>query len=239
MTRIAFIAVSFSLIMATLIGFASNANGQRCPTCGRAEEYDWISSATEFIAGKPANETPQVFPPLAARQNNPRYVAEFGSESNKESVASASNETKASLVEQRIIDVALENASASPNPVNTNSPVMITAIFRKPISDPNKNETTSTFSAYASIRNSTGYEADRINLVPLSNETYAGIWNANKSGIYVAAIVASIPGTSKTFDGALKINVTDSNHIRCNTNDSFSGESQVRFISRFPGVHRR
>jgi hypothetical protein len=209
MTRLAIIVVSISLIMATFVGLLSHADGQGCPTCGRAEEYDWISSAADFIAGKPANETPPIFPPLAARQNNPRYMAGFGSEWNKASAASASNESKTPLVEQKILDVALENVSASPNPVNPNNPVMITAILRRPISNADKNETGSTFSAYASMRNSAGNEIDRINLVPLSNETYAGIWNANKAGIYRATIVASSPDASKIFNDALQIDVSE------------------------------
>jgi len=215
MTRIA-IVVFISLMMAIFI-FVGLIHG--CTTCGRTEEYDWISNAADFIAGKPANETPQMFPPLAARLNNPKYVAEFGLESNNETVAAGgSNEAKAPLVEQKSLDVDLENASATPNPVNPNNPVMITAILRKPISNPDRNDNGSMLSAYASIRNSAGNEVERINLVPLSNETYAGIWNADKAGTYMAAIVAFTPDASKTFNDASQINVTESGHTPGNAN---------------------
>lgn len=205
MTRIAIIAVSFSLMMAAFVGLPSLADG-RCSTCGCAEEYDWVSSAADFIAGKPANETPQTFPPLAARLNNPRYMAEFGSDSDKES---GTNESNASLGEQKILDVGLENASALPNPVNTNNPVMITATLHRAISNADENVTGS-LSAYVSLRRSAGDEVERVNLVPLSNETYAGIWNANEAGVYRATIVASTPSASKAFNDALQIDVMGS-----------------------------
>lgn len=217
MTRLAIIAVIISLMVGPFAGLISLADGQGCPTCGRSE-YDWISSASDFLAGKPANETSQMFPPLASRLNNPRYAAEFNSESSKDSAASGLNESNAPLLEQKILDVILENASAFPNQVNSNNPVMITVMLRKAISNPDLNETGSVLSAYASIRNSAGTEVDRINLVPLSNETYAGIWNANRAGIYMATIVAYTSDASKAFNDVLQIDVTDSSRTADNAN---------------------
>lgn len=93
MTRVEFLVVYLSLMAAVFAGSISLADAQGCPTCGGAQP-DWISSATDFLEGKPVNETPQMFPPLASRLNNPRYVAEFDSEKTNESEASDSKESK-------------------------------------------------------------------------------------------------------------------------------------------------
>lgn len=100
MTRVEFLVVYFSLMAAAFAGSIPHADAQGCPTCGGAQP-DWISSATDFLEGKPVNETPLTFPPLASRLNNPRYVAELNSEKIKESDASDSKDSKSALKDQR------------------------------------------------------------------------------------------------------------------------------------------
>lgn len=99
MTRVEFLVVCFFLMAAAFAGLMPLANAQGCPTCGGAQP-DWISSATDFLEGKPVDETPQTFPPLASRLNNPRYMAEFGT--TEKSDASDSNETKSPLDDQGV-----------------------------------------------------------------------------------------------------------------------------------------
>ena len=173
-----------------------------CKTCG-AEE-DWSASANNFLEGKPINDTPSS---LSNPQQNRLRNSDFDSNLLKEATAKSANSPN-NLVATSTLNISLKDINAMPNPVNSGSPVMITASFGNNSSDSQSIPATN-MTVYATIKNSAGVEVGKVNLERTSGEEYAGIWNANPAaGVYKATIVASALGASKTFNDALQIDVS-------------------------------
>jgi hypothetical protein len=106
------------------------------------------------------------------------------------------------------LNISLKDINAMPNPVNSGSPVMITASFGNNSSN-SQSILETNMTVYATIKNSAGVEVGKLNLERTSGGEYAGIWNANPvAGVYKATIVASALGASKTFNDELQIDVS-------------------------------
>jgi thiosulfate/3-mercaptopyruvate sulfurtransferase len=64
------------------------------------------------------------------------------------------------------------------------------------------------FSCTATIRDSEGKVAGKVNMKRVSDDLYAGIWNANVgAGIYKTTVTASADGATKTFLNVLEIEI--------------------------------
>lgn len=209
MTRSSILLVTVALVLFTA-SLASTASAI-CTTCGGEE--NWAASANNFLEGKPINDTP------SSLSNPQRYRltnSDFNSSLLKESSSKPANVPN-NTVATSTLNVSLKDINAIPNPVNSGSPVMITASFGNNSSNsqgiPGTNMT-----VYATIRNSNGIEVGRVNLEHTSGSEYAGIWNANPTaaGVYKATIVATVSSTSKTFTDALQIEVSGAKNTTSN-----------------------
>jgi thiosulfate/3-mercaptopyruvate sulfurtransferase len=64
------------------------------------------------------------------------------------------------------------------------------------------------FSCTVTIRDSAGKVAGKVNMRRVSDDLYAGIWNANVGeGIYKTTLTASANGATKTFHNVLEIKI--------------------------------
>lgn len=189
------------LVSIMVIGAALSFNASAiCKNCG-AEE-DWSKSASNFLEGKPINDTP---PTLSNPQRNRLANSDFNSTLLKENTGNSANSANNPAV--TTLDIGLKNINALPNPANPGSPVMITASFENNSSN-SQGISGTNMTVYATINNSAGVEAGKVNLEHTSGLEYAGIWNSNPTaGVYKATIVASASGASKMFNDALQIDV--------------------------------
>jgi hypothetical protein len=219
MKRLAFLLVCISVIIA-MLNIAPLATAA-CSTCGGTKE-DWITSATNFFEGKPADQTIPLWGPQAARQKNSKMNSESETGDTKKALDSSSTkiggESKAP-----VLDIVLKDIHAMPNPAAPNSSVMITAVFAGDGSQNPKNQTAlgnQTFEdilpgidqaamlVLANIKDSAGTEAGNVTLQHTSGNEYAGIWNASSTpGTYKANLRATASGAAATFDEALQIEV--------------------------------
>ena len=189
---------------------------------GDAPDQDWASSAANFIEGKPINETPSSLSnPQQWRLKNAEFNSSLLSDSSGQTSNGVSNPAVSNTAASNAavtsthtatptFNIGLKDINAMPNPVNSGSPVMITTSLG--INSTNSQSIPETnMTVYATIKNSAGVEAGKVNLERTSGEEYAGIWNANvASGTYKATIEASGSGGSKTFNDALQIEVSAS-----------------------------
>jgi len=219
MKRSPFLLVCISVILAMFNISSLAAAG--CSTCGGAEE-DWGTSATNFLEGKPADETTPLWGPQGARLKNSKMNSESETEEAKKADDSDSikmgGESKAP-----VLDITLKEIHAMPNPASPNTPVMIAAVFAGSGSKNSENAAElsnespedilpgidqATMSVLATIKDSAGAEAGNVTLQHTSGNEYAGIWNASSTpGIYRADLRATASGATATFDEALQIEV--------------------------------
>jgi len=209
----------FLLILSVMVlSSLAHATLAICPAC-RGAQPDWVASATDFLEGKPINDTPSG---LNGPQEARLLDAQIDSKKNPDQASNAVSNTAVTPTHNStpMFDTGLNDISAAPNPANFSDPVKITAVFGNNSSSSQINATpndlsTSTeltnMAVYANIKNSAGTEIGRVNLQRTSGNEYAGIWNANvASGTYKATIDASGSGGSKTFNDALQIVVNGS-----------------------------
>jgi len=219
MKKLAFLLVCISVILA-MLNISSLATAG-CSTCGGTEE-DWGTSATNFLEGKPVDQTVPLWGPQGARLKNSKMNSESETGDVKNALDSDSikmgGESKAP-----VLDITLKEIHAMPNPAAPNSPVMITAVFAGDGSQNPKNQTAignQTFEdvlpavdqaamlVLATIKDSAGTEAGNVTLQHTFGNEYAGIWNASSTpGIYKANLKATASGATKTFDEGLQIEV--------------------------------
>jgi hypothetical protein len=175
-----------------------------CATCGAQE--DWSASANNFLEGKPINDTPSS---LSNPQQNRLKNSDFNSSLLKEATGNtASSPINPTAASTSTLNISQKDIHATPNPVNSGGPVMITTSFGNNSSN-SQSILETNITAYATIKNPAGVEVGKVNLVRISGEKYAGILNANlTAGVYKATIVASAQGVSKTFNDALEIDVS-------------------------------
>jgi hypothetical protein len=182
---LASMAIALVLIMACLI---SNAAAQSCSGCTQSScPYMQEWNANNFL-----DDTPTETSPSASEEN-----------------AVKNSDRSNSSIDVQSLSINLKNASATPNPVISGQPVRITAILNGNSTGLNANKTM----VYAIIQNSIGIQVGNVALERASDDEYNGIWNASiATGTYRAAITASAPGVSRTFNNALQIEITGSDN---------------------------
>ena len=217
------ICVAFLMAM-TALAFSASA---LCSTC--MQEGDWGNSASSFLEGKPISDVPQAFGPRAVRATTSQF--ENTSKATTGATGSDANAAVTPGAAASVPDVAINliSVNASPDSVNSGSPVKITAVFS--VSSPTQSEnqtgianSTSTspagetlLTASAVIKNSAGKDVGTVNLAKSSGNEYSGSWNAQvPSGVYNANIFASSLQGSGNFSDALRINVVASGNASGN-----------------------
>lgn len=214
------ICLAFLMAMAAL-AFSASAI---CSTC--MQEGDWGQSASNFIEGTPTSDTPQAYGPKAVRETasqfentskaTPAAPATPVSDSNANAAVAPDAASAASVP---AVAINLASINASPDSVNSGSPVKITAIFSVNSLNQTMNQTgmvnastslagVALLTASAAIKDGAGKEVGTVNLIKSSGDEYSGYWDAQvPAGVYDANIFASSAQGSGTFNDALQINV--------------------------------
>ncbi len=208
MTKTIFIPVFVALTM-VMMSLAFTASAQ-CTTCGTQE--DWDATATSFLEGKSVNDTPPLWGPKAERLTNSQFESKANASENN-----STQEMAESSTEMATAGIDLKSIKAEPSSVKSGDPVMITAVFtengsgsasNQALLDYTSSDNEASLTAAAIIRDSSGAEVGKVNLMPSSGDTYYGVWDANVTeGFYKATIAASSLQASNTFDDALQIEV--------------------------------
>jgi hypothetical protein len=191
------------ILISILISGAAQATLANCPAC-MGEQPDWTGRATAFLEGKPIQDTPFTLSgPQQARLLNAQIDA-------KKKASQASNAATTSMGNSTaMLDLDLSDIRAMPNPANFGEDIKIIAVF----GESGFNSATSyahlaNLSVNASIANSAGLNAARVNLLPLSGNEYSGIWNASvASDTYNVSIETSGQEGAKVFNDALQIKI--------------------------------
>jgi hypothetical protein len=217
------ICIAFLMAM-TALAFSASA---LCSTC--MQEGDWGSSASSFLEGTPISDVPQAFGPRVVRETTSQF--ENTSKATQGATGSNANAAVTPGAAASVPEVAINlmSVNASPDSVNSGSPVKITAVFSVSSSIQSENQTgianntsTSTvgetlLTASAVIKNSAGKDVGTVNLVKSSGNEYSGSWNAQvPAGVYNANIFASSLQGSGNFNDALRINVVASGNASTN-----------------------
>jgi hypothetical protein len=185
------------MLISIFISNAAQATLADCPACV-GEQPDWTESATAFLEGKPIQDTPSTLSgPQQARLLNAQIDA-------KKKASQASNAATTSMGNSTaMLDLDLSDIRAMPNPANIGEEVEIIAVFGKASFN---SATLSNLSVNASIMNSAGLNAARVNMLPLSENEYSGIWNASvASDTYNVSIETCGQEGAKVFNDALQI----------------------------------
>lgn len=167
-------------------------------TAGAKLDENWDPMHKLDEIGDPAAQvtSPQPFGPAVERQTSSQFERQNGSDNSSKQADTAS-----SVEPTQAASIDLKNISAVPSPANSGSPVEIAATFGE----------VENMTAYAIIRNSAGVQVGNVTLDRSTGGDYIGTWTASiAADMYNANVVASAPGTSKTFDNALQIEVKES-----------------------------
>ncbi|MDQ1283366.1 MAG: hypothetical protein QG666_1158 [Euryarchaeota archaeon] len=173
--------------LAVIVALSSSAFAG-CSSC--MKEGDWSQSANAFLEGKTVSDEPVDFGPKAARQTSSQFEN--------------SNDAKAS---DRSTKIVLQSVNATPDAIEANGTARITAVFVQ-------NGTTAEdqkelqLTATATIKDSTGKEIRKLNLIKSAANEYSNSWAANvPEGVYSVDIAASSLDGASSFADALQINV--------------------------------
>jgi hypothetical protein len=196
MKKSGIILVAMAFIVA-VVSLAVNA-GAICTTCGGEE--NWEASAASFLEGKPINDEPSSL-------SNPQQ-ARIRNDFNSNLLEEGADDSTPNLAEMPTLGIALIDSSAVPNPVNSGSPAMITAVFGNISSSSSDNATV--YNVSAIIKNPDEIAVGNADLQHTSGGEYAGIWLANvPAGVYTATIIASLNEASKMFNDTLQIEISE------------------------------
>jgi hypothetical protein len=178
--------------LASIVALASLASAE-CTSC--MKEGDWTQSANNFIEGKPTSDVPVEFGPKVARKTASQF----------DKAEAASTESQPQTAE-----LILKSINATPALAYSASTVKITAAFALNGSAEEQNQAEMQLTATASIRDSTGKEVAKLNLIKTSGNEYSKDWNVNvPPGIYSVDIAASSLEGTGNFVNALQIEVVD------------------------------
>ena len=173
--------------LAVIVALSSSAFAG-CSSC--MKEGDWSQSANAFLEGKTVSDEPVDFGPKAARQTSSQFED--------------TDDAKASDSSTKIV---LQSISATPDAIEANGIAKITAVFAQ-------NGTTAEdqkelqLTATATIKDSTGKEIRKLNLIKSAANEYSNSWAANvPEGVYSVDIAASSLDGASSFIDALQINV--------------------------------
>ena len=173
--------------LACIVALASYASAE-CASCEK--EGNWDDSARNFIEGKPTSDVPAEFGPKAVRKTESQFE----------------NKTKAA--QSPTTELILRSIIATPALVNSASAAKITAVFALNGSEQADNETEIQLTTTASIKDSTGKEVEKLNLIKASGNEYSNDWIANvPAGIYSVDIAASSLQGAENFNDVLQIEV--------------------------------
>ena len=211
MTKAELILISISVLVA-VASFAAIASAE-CASC--QGEENWDASASSFLEGKPISETEPNWGPAAEREKN----SQFDKKSESDQSAAASAADAATTGDGKPSGIDLKSMNAEPITVAAGGPVKIAAVFGIAASNSSGNKSDSgnassagnqtPLTAVAIIKNQSGAEVARVDLIQASGGEHTGTWNADvAAGVYRITLVASTPEESRTFDDALQIDVT-------------------------------
>jgi hypothetical protein len=179
--------------LASIVALASFACAE-CSSC--VKEGDWSQSANAFISGTPMSEDPIPFGPKAARKIESQF--------DKTDDASAESKSKTA-------ELILKSINATPALAYTSGTVKITAAFALNGSTEEENQAEMQLTATATIKDSTGKEVEKLNLIKTSGNEYSKDWKVSvPPGIYSVDIAASSLEGEGSFVNALQIEVIDS-----------------------------
>lgn len=178
-----------------IIALASHASAE-CASCEK--EGDWSQSASAFISGTPISDEPIPFGPKVARQTSSQFE-------KQEKAADAAGQSSAAAAAELI----LKSINAAPSQAYQASTVKITATFA--LNGSTEDQTDLQLTAVATIKDSTGKEVDKLNLIKTSANEYSKDWTVNvPPGIYSVDIVASSLEAAGNFADATQIEVVAS-----------------------------
>jgi hypothetical protein len=178
--------------LAIIVGLTSFASAQ-CSSC--MKEGDWSQSANAFIAGTPISDEPIAFGPKEARKTESKF--------DKTNAASAGEQSQTA-------ELILKSINATPSLAYSSGTIKITAAFALNGSTEEQNQEEMQLTATASIKDSTGKEVEKLNLIKTSGNEYSKDWNVNvPPGIYSVDIAASSLEGAGNFVNALQIEVVE------------------------------
>ncbi|MDD4652669.1 MAG: hypothetical protein PHQ34_10615 [Methanothrix sp.] len=183
------------VFLLSIVALASHA-GAECTSC--MKEGDWSQSANAFINGQPMSDDPIPFGPKAERQTTSQFE-------KQDKATGSAGQSGASAAAELI----LKTINATPAQAYQASTVKITATFALNGSTEEQKELQLT--AAATIKDSTGKEVDKLNLIQTSENEYSKDWTVNvPPGIYSVDIAASSLEAAGTFADAAQIEVVAS-----------------------------
>lgn len=189
--------------LATIVALASFASAE-CSSC--MKEGDWSQSASNFIEGKPTSDVPVEFGPKAVRKTESQFENE--TKATEETTDSNANAAASPAAQSPTAELVLKSINATPALVNSASAVKITAVFALNGSEQMENATEIQLTSTASIKDSTGKEVEKLNLIKAFGNVYSKDWIANvPAGIYTVDIAASSLQGAENFNDALQIEV--------------------------------
>lgn len=176
----------------SIIALASHASAE-CSSC--MKEGDWSQSANAFISGTPISDEPIAFGPKVARATSSQFE-------KQDKATDAAGQSSAAAAAELI----LKSINATPAQAYQASTVKITATFA--LNGSAEDQTDLQLTAAATIKDSTGKEVDKLNLIRTSGNEYSKDWTVNVSpGIYSVDIVASSLESAGSFANAMQIDV--------------------------------
>jgi hypothetical protein len=192
--------------LATIVALASFASAQ-CASC--MKEGDWSQSASNFIEGNPTSDVAADFGPRVVRKTVSQF--ENKTKAEEETAQSNANAAASSVTQAPAAELVLRSINATPAVVNSASAVKITAAFALNGSKEAENQTEVLLTASTTIKNSTGKEVGKLNLIRTSGNEYSNDWIASvPAGIYSVDIAASSLQGYGNFDNVLQIEVVGS-----------------------------
>jgi hypothetical protein len=182
------------VFLLSIVALASHATAE-CTSC--MKEGEWSESANAFISGTPISDDPIPFGPKVARATSSQFE-------NQNKAADAAGQSNAAAAAELI----LKSVKATPAQAYQASTVKITAAFAMNGSTSSDDQTELQLTATATIKDSTGKEVDKINLIRTSGNEYSKDWTANvPPGIYRVDIAVSSLEAAGNFANAMLIEV--------------------------------
>jgi hypothetical protein len=183
------------VFLLSIVALASHASAE-CTSC--MKEGDWSNSANAFISGTPISDEPIAFGPKVERQTS----SQFEKQDKATDTAGQSSASAAA-------ELLLKSINATPAQAYQASTVKITATFALNGSTEEQKELQLT--AAATLKDSTGKDVVKLNLIRTSENEYSKDWTVNvPPGIYSVDIAASSLEAAGTFADAAQIEVITS-----------------------------
>ncbi|MDD4652502.1 MAG: hypothetical protein PHQ34_09755 [Methanothrix sp.] len=183
------------VFLLSIVALMSHASAE-CVSCEK--EGDWGQSANAFINGQPMSDDPIPFGPKVERQTTSQFE-------KQDKATDTAGQGSASVA----AELLLKSLNVTPAQANQASTVKITATFALNGSTEEQKELQLT--AAATIKDSTGKDIVKLNLIRTSENEYSKDWTVNvPPGIYSVDIAASSLEAAGTFADAAQIEVVAS-----------------------------